>query len=220
MLDIKGAIFDIDGTLLDSMPVWERIAGDFLRSREVVPRQNLNRELLGVGGHEIPRYFKVEYGLQETEEEIQKGIYSLLEDFYHNKAALKPGVFAVLDALRNHGVRMCAATATDRWLMEPALKRCGIAMYFDRIFTCREEKTSKSSPDIYVRAASYMKTDIENTVVFEDAPYAVKSAKNAGFFVIAVYDGSTDGKVSEIKMLCDYYCQSLDDFMLNEIITN
>ena len=209
---IKGAIFDIDGTLLDSMHIWKNVAADYLISQGMTPRPGLNDKLLAMGGHEIPQYFQSEYGLRGTLEDIQSGIYSLLEDFYRHTAALKDGVFPLLNALRDRGIPMCAATATNRWLMEPALHRCGLFEYFMRIFTCSEERTSKSSPDIFIRAAAFMGTAIEHTVVFEDAPYAVRSAKSAGFLVAGVYDKSADDKQDEIKELCDYYFKSLTDF--------
>ena len=209
---IKGAIFDVDGTLLDSMPVWESVASDYLLSRGVHPRPDLNDDLSALGGHEIPAYFQAEYGLRESAEDIQNGIYDLLEEFYFLKAMPKEGVFPVLDALRERGAKMCVATATDRWLIEPALQRCGLLGYFGRIFTCAEEKTSKSSPDIYIRAAAFLGTDIDCTLVFEDALYAIRSAKRAGFPVVGVYDRSAEGKQDEIMALCDYYCKSLAGF--------
>ena len=208
---IKGAIFDVDGTLLDSMPVWESVSSDYLLSRGVHPRADLNDDLIELGGHEIPEYFQTKYGLRESAEDIQNGIYGLLEEFYLLKAMPKEGVFPVLNALCERGVKMCVATATDRWLIEPALKRCGLLKYFGRIFTCGEEKTSKSSPNIYIRAAAFLGTDINGTLVFEDALYAIKSAKRAGFPVVGVYDRSADRVQDEIKALCDYYYESLVD---------
>jgi len=107
---------------------------------------------------------------------------------------------------------MCVATATDRRLIEPALKRCGIYDYFERIFTCGEEKTSKSEPEIYFRAAKHMEVDISKTIVVEDAFYAVKTAKDAGFVVVGVYDHAEDDQQHEIKSLSDYYYTTLEDF--------
>ena len=213
MNDYKGAIFDIDGTLLDSMPIWENVAADYLRTRGVTPHSALNDELAALGGHEIPSYFRDVYGLHETAETIQRGVYELLEEFYFFKAPLKKGVVAVLDTLREHSVKMSVATATDRRLVEPALKRLGIFDYFVRLFTCSEEETSKSSPDIFIRAAAFMETGIADTLVVEDALYAMKSAKRAGFPVAAVYDRSAHDKQDEIKEISDYYFISLDEML-------
>ena len=218
MIKIKGAIFDVDGTMLDSMSIWESVAADYLITKGVTPRPNLYDELLSLGGHEIPKYFQVEYGLRETASEIQRGIYKLLEEFYFHKAQPKEGVIKVLDTLRERGIKMCVATATDRWLIEPALQRCGLLDYFGRIFTCSEELTSKSSPDIYIRAAAFLGTAIEDTLVFEDAPYAVKSANSAGFPVVAVFDQSSKDKQDEVIATSDYYYRSLADFDYNHLL--
>ena len=210
----KGAIFDVDGTLLDSMPIWESVAEDYLKSKGITPRPGLNEALLEIGGHESSGYFQAEYGIRDSAEEIQAAILGLLEDFYFHTASLKEGVIETLESLRAEGVRMCVATATDRSLVKPALERCGILDYFGRIFTCGEEETSKNRPDIYIRAAGFLGTEIADTLVFEDAPYAIKSAKGAGFPVVAVYDFSAVNRQNEIKSLADYYFESLALFQL------
>ena len=211
MTNIKGVIFDVDGTLLDSMPIWENMASDYLIEQGVTPRPDLCEDLFALGGHEIPKYFQVEYGLRQSAETIQRGMYKLLEDFYFHKALPKHGVVAVLEAFRTHGMKMCVATATDRHLIEPALMRCGLLNFFDRIFTCGEEVTSKSCPDIYIRAAAFLGTGISETLVVEDALYAIRSAKNAGFSVVGVYDLSARDKQNEIKELSDYYFMKMDE---------
>ena len=211
--DYKGVVFDVDGTLLDSMPIWESVAADYLRTRGIMPKPKINEELFALGGHEIPAYFRAEYGLRETAEVINRGMYELLEEFYFFSAQLKEGVAVVLETLRKSGVKMCVATATDKCLIEPALKRCGILDYFGYIFTCGEEETSKHSPDIYIRAAAFLDNEIPDTLVVEDALYAMKSAKRAGFPVAAVYDRSARDKQDEIKKVCDYYFVSMDEML-------
>ena len=135
----------------------------------------------------------------------------MLMDFYHNIAAPKAGAIRVMEAMRARGIKMCVATATDRPLAEPALRRCGMLKYIERIFTCGEENTSKTSPDIFLNAAAFLGTDAGETLVVEDALYAVRTAKNAGFPVVAVYDRSSDDLQDQIKSLCDYYFASLEE---------
>ena len=214
MTNIKGAIFDVDGTMLDSMQIWENVAENYLISQGAVPRPDLNEELSQIGGHQIPAYFRAEYGLTQAAEDIHAGINALLADFYFNEAPLKNGVIEILETFQNQGIKMCVATATDRSLIEPALHRCGIAKYFGKIFTCPEEQTSKSRPDIYLSAAKFLGTDIGDTLVFEDALYAVKSAKKAGFPVVAVYDQAAEDHQDALRTLGDYYFESLVDFPL------
>ena len=211
---IKGAIFDVDGTLLDSMSIWENVAADYLRSIGATPSLNLNEELKILGGIRTLEYLQAEYGLRESKEEIRAGINGLLEDFYFNAAQPKDGAVDVLNTLRGRGVKMCVATATDKYLIEPALKRCGILDYFGYVFTCGEERTSKSRPDIYLRAAEFLGTPVHETPVFEDALYAVKSAKGAGFPVVGVYDIWARGDEKDIRSLCDVYIESWAEFAL------
>lgn len=213
--NIRGAIFDIDGTLLDSMPIWGSVAGDYLRSCGCVPRPNLNDELRDLGGHQLAWYFQTHYGIRDSAARIHGAIGRLLEDFYYNVAQLKDGAVQLLESFRAAGIRMCAATATDRHLIARALERCGVVGYFGRIFTCGEERTSKSRPDIYLRAADFLGTGVRETLVFEDALYAIRSARGAGFPIVGVYDASADDQQDEIKALCDCYVYSLVGFDLS-----
>ena len=211
--NIKGAVFDADGTLLDSMWMWGRVESDYLISLGVTPRPDLRDVLRSLGGHEVSTYFRTEYGVRKSAEQINAGIYKMMGEFYKTKVLLKTGVIPVLDELRALGVKMCVATATDRGMIEPGLRRCGVLDYMERVFTCREENTSKSSPDIFIRAAGFLGTDASETLVVEDALYAMRSAKGAGFPVAAIYDLSAENQRDDIIGLCDYYFESFDDML-------
>ena len=214
MTNTCAAIFDMDGTLLDSEPGWENVAEEFLKSRGKMPREDLHQTLRTLGGHEIPNYFKTAYGIDETVQQINDAITSLLEHFYFNVAPLKEGVIPVLTELKRRGVKMCLATATDRFLVEAALKRCGIFDFFLRIYTCGEVGVGKSQPDIYFNAVEFLGTPIEETFVYEDALYAIKTAKKAGFPVVGVYDLYADDQQEEVKSLVDVYLKSFKDWKL------
>ena len=212
--NIKGAIFDCDGTLLDSMPVWVWVEQEYLVRLGLTARPDLVEAVRPFNPIEVAEYFQAEYGVDKSVEEIIAGRNQLMEECYFQQAVLKDGVVPVLERLSDGGVKMCVATATDKYLVEEALRRCGIMRYFERVFTCSEENTSKSSPDIFIRAASFLKTDIESTVVIEDALHAIRSAKSAGFPVVAVYDMSEESHREEIRALSDYYFESVGG-MLN-----
>ena len=214
MTNIKGAIFDCDGTLLDSMQMWVNVEKEYLIRSGATPRPDLIDSLRKFSSYEVAEYFKYEYGLNKTVEQIIAGRYALIEEYYFQKATLKDAVVPVLEALRKRGVRMCVATATDKYLVEPALRNCGILEYFERIVTCDEEKTTKTRPDIFIRAAAYMGTEISDTIVVEDALHAIKSAKKAGFTVVAVYDLSEEHNQEEAKRNSDYYFMSLDEMLM------
>jgi len=211
--NIKGAIFDLDGTLLDTMQVLERVEIDYLVALGGQPKPGLAHILRTLNLTEVSKFYRSEYGVKASLEEICVGRNKLLEKYYCFDALLKGGVNPVLDSFRCYDIRMCVATASDRHLVEPAMQRCGIFDYFERILTCSEENTSKSNPDIYIRAAGLMGTDIRETVVIEDALHAIKSAKEAGFPVIAIYDESAEDQTEEIKAISDYYFASFEEML-------
>ena len=205
MKNIKGVIFDLDGTLLDSMWMWGEVAERYLRSHGATPRPGIRAVLRTFNAIEEAQYYIDEYGVNLTTEEIIADRKKIMLEFYSNEARLKTGTIPVLEALRERGVKMCITTATERELTEPALKLHGITGCFERLFTCDEEDTSKKSPDIFIRAAEFMGTAIGETMVVEDAFYAMKTAKKAGFIVAGIYDKSSEDEHDKIKDLCDYY---------------
>lgn len=208
MIDIKGAIFDLDGTLLDSMTMWDSIAENYLKSQGVKPNDHVREAVRAMSIQQVCEHFCSEYGLALSREEIVGGINGMVEDFYFRRVQLKDGVSETLKTLRKRGVKMCLATATDRYLVEAGLRRTGISDYFGRIFTCTEAGAGKDEPDIFLQALDFLGTDIRETVVFEDALYAVRTARNAGFTVAALYDESASAKQEEIKKLANYYMKS------------
>lgn len=211
-MDIKGAIFDVDGTLLDSMPAWNHVVEDYLNSIGKPPREGVREELNRMGGNQLLEYLRTCYDVAGTDREILDGINRMLEDFYFNHAPLKPGVRAVLDDLRGRGVKMCVCTATDRYLVEAALKRCGIDGYFERIYTRSEERIGKSNPEMFHRAVAFLQTPLDKTAVFEDSLYAVKTAKETGLPVIAVHDAFDPDSQDKMKAIADSYYITLEDW--------
>jgi HAD superfamily hydrolase (TIGR01509 family) len=208
MINFKGAIFDLDGTLLNSMPIWETVASDFLVKQGITPGAEVNEAVRSMSIQQVCALFCSEYGLPLSNEDIIDGINKMVEDFYFHQVPLKSGVAEALARLKNRGVKMCVATATDRYLVEAALRRNKVLQYFDRIFTCTEVGAGKDQPDIYLRALDALGTDLADTVVFEDALYAIRTAKETGFIVAALYDTSADEKQNAIKKLADYYFTS------------
>ena len=210
----------MDGTLLDSMQIYTTIEIDYLKSIGVTPQPDLNDVLRPLSTLEVAEYFRSEYKLCKSIEQIVAGRNAMLEDFYYRKAPIKEGALQILKLLHSCGVRLCAATATDRHLAEPAMRRWGMLEYIERIFTCSEEDTSKTNPSIFLRAAAYLGTDIRETLVVEDALYAVESAKRGGFPVLAVYDLSSSDLIDEIRETADYYFDSMSglyEFLLKNI---
>jgi len=213
MLNIKGVIFDLDGTLIDSMWIWGDVARRYLESHGATPRPGFREALRTLNTREEAQYYIDEYGVKLPVEEVMAGRDNMMLNLLLTEVELKKGVIEVLNILEERGVKMCVATATERRLVEPTIERFGLKDYFKCIFTCTEENTSKKYPDIYIRAVEYLGTNISETIVVEDALYAMKTAKKAGFIVAGVYDKVSDDEQDEIKATCDYYFKSLDEML-------
>ena len=174
---IKGAIFDVDGTLLDSMYTWRHRGEIFLEKNGIIPREGLHLDVRRVGFLNAPQMIKDEYSLSLSAEEIGREMMQVVEDYYRTNPQVKTGTIEFLEELKKNGVKMCVATATDRHMVEPGLLNAGIRHYFDEIFTCGGLGTNKTKPFIFEKAMEFLGTTKDDTVIFEDALYAVKTAK-------------------------------------------
>lgn len=207
-MEIKGAIFDLDGTLLDSMGAWDSVATKYLESKGIKASDTLENEIKSMSLEEACQYMKEQYNLEESPDVILKGILKIVESFYINRAELKEGVEAFLQALYKKGVKMCVATATDKAFAEVALTRNNVIDLFEMVITCSEYGCAKRTVDIYNIALGVLGTEKKGTVVFEDAYHAAKSAKDGGFVVCGVYDESENEPVEDI---CDFYIKSFTE---------
>lgn len=210
-MKIKGAIFDLDGTLLDSMFIWDTIGEDYLRSRGIIPKENLNEVFKNMSLKEAARYYRRNYGILEDEDTIMDGVNQMIEHYYYDQVIPKEGVKEILEYLDKEGVKMCVATATDIHLAEAALKRSGLRDYFYSIFTCNGVGFGKDNPQIFETALLELGTPKENTIIFEDALYAVRTAKEAGFTVVGVYDVSEADNEEIIKKKADIFIRSFHE---------
>lgn len=181
---IRGAIFDLDGTLLDSMPVWEHASETYLMRKGIHVKERLSEVLFSMSMRQGAEYVKENYGLPETADEIISGVDSIVMEAYRTQVEAKPGVPKLLERMKEKGIRMVVATSTDRPMAESGLKRTGLLGYFERIFTCTEIGAGKRQPDIYLAAKEYLGIPQAGIWVFEDALYAIKAACTAGFFTV------------------------------------
>jgi len=200
-MKITGAIFDMDGTLLNSMDYWAIVPTEYLNLRSIAPKEDTNRYFLENGMKEWCKYQEIPY----TFEEVSNDIYSLMEKYYLNDVQLKDGVRELLDKLKNNGVKMCLATATDKFMVEKILNKLNIKDYFLTIFTSSEVGKGKRFPLIYEKALEFLGTDKETTYVFEDAAYAINTCYKNSFKVIGVHDKNVFVPKAEIISMCNYY---------------
>lgn len=216
---LQSAIFDMDGTLLDSMPIWKDLGPNMLRSMGVEPAPDLADRVMVLTLREGAQLCKEEYGLPLSVDEIIQQIEDRVCDFYEHQVQAKPGVQKFLSLLKMEGVWMYVATNTDRRLAEAALRCAGIDQYFRGLLTCSEIGAGKNdSPEIYERAMTRLRSTKRDTVIFEDAVHAIRTAKRAGFRVCGVYDPSAEADQAEIRRLSDYYIRSFEEMFDTKIL--
>ncbi|MDO4563841.1 MAG: HAD family phosphatase [Clostridia bacterium] len=207
---IKGAIFDVDGTLLDSMYAWDSVCTDYLIGRGIEPREGLWETFKTLSLAEAARYYQTEYNISDDTQKIMDDINAIIERHYKFDVQPKKGVREFLELMKARNIEMSVATATDRHLIEYAFSRCALGGYFSEIFTCTSVGRGKDSSVIFDAAAKHMRTLPHQTLVFEDALYAAVTAKKAGYVVIGVYD-SHESRADELKKIADRYITSFEE---------
>ena len=209
---ITGAIFDLDGTLIDSMPMWHNFVSIYLEKFGLKSDDYLLANAKDMSFEQAAEYIHTHYDIGKTPEEAVRDMWNTAGEAYANTIPIKHDVKPFLFALRCKGVRMCIATASPREWAEAVLKRLNIDHYFSVILSCYDLKTTKSEPMIYDRAFDILGTDRETTYVFEDSVNCVRTAKEAGYRVVGVKDEMSVPDEEEIKRLSDIYIKDFDDF--------
>lgn len=206
---IKAAIFDLDGTLLNSTEMWETLGERFLAELDIAPKNGLRDEIRDLSLPESAAFFKREYSVPLNESEILARLVSLSESVYTRNAPLKRGVKRLLGSLEMLAIKCAVATASDKNLALSALDRNCISGYFLGVFSC-SDYGAKTKPDIFLKTADFLGENPAETVVFEDSLTAVRTAKNAGFITAAVFDGS-EKQQDFLRETADFYGENLDD---------
>ncbi len=212
MAMVKGAIFDVDGVLLDSLGIWDDLGGVYLQSIQVTPEKGLNTILFSMSMEQGAAYLREHYLLPQSEEEILDGIKKLLENYYFTQVPAKPGAKEMMRFLKDRGIKMVLATSSPRLHVEKALERTGLGAFPERIFTTGETGISKHEPDIFDLGAAYLGTAPGETIVMEDSLYALKTAKEAGYITIGVLDEKGEPNQEGIKAAGDYTLMELWEF--------
>lgn len=212
-MKLKGAIFDFDGTLFDSMSIWQTAGSNYINSIGYEAEENFNEIISSMSLSQSANYIKNKYKLDLTEKEIIYGINNTIENFYFYEASPKPNVKSFLEILQKREVKMCIATATDDYLIEAALKRNKMENFFTKIFTCSSVGYGKDKPNIFEEALKFLGTKKSETLIFEDAYYSIKTAKMSSFLVAAVSD-KYEEKQKEIKNMADFF---IEDFINTDL---
>ena len=213
MNTIKAAIFDLDGTLVDSMWVWEQIDIDFLKSKGYTPPKDLKDDITHLTFRQTAEYFKDRFNLSDSIDEITDTWNNLAYDFYSSKVKLKDGVIPFFNKLKSLNIKIGLATSNSLPLLEATLKNNGIYHLFDAITVTDEVKKSKENPDVYLLCANKLNVSPKNCVVFEDIIAAVNGAKLAGMKVIGIYDKASEDQKEILTQTCDRYILNYNELI-------
>ncbi len=209
-MNLRYAIFDMDGTLLDSTAIWTDLGSRMLGKLGVNPGEDLEARMRNMSLYQAAVFCREEFHLSQTVDEICEEVNRTVGHFYRHEAQAKPGTLDFLHRLRAAGVKMYVATATNQALARPALKRTGLLACLEGIITCSEIQSGKDSPQIYETALERLGGDKSSALVFEDSLHAMETAKSAGFRVAAVADAASREDEPQIRALADYYLSSYD----------
>ena len=203
-MDKKACIFDMDGTLVDSMGYWRRLGREFLARKGVTENvEPVLERIKPMTMLESSALFIESFGLDGTPEELAAEMNRVMDDHYRRDIPLKPGAREYLEVLKKQGVSMCLATATPESLYRLCMERLGVVEDFAFILSCETLGVGKDRPDVYLEAARRLGAVPAETAVFEDAIFAARTAKAAGFHVVAVYDDSSAANWAELSALAD-----------------
>lgn len=184
----EAVIFDMDGTLIDSMWMWQQIDIDFLEERGLEFPDNLSKEIEGMSYTETAEYFIKRFDLNYTLDELKKIWHDMAVDYLEHKVKLKDGIIELLELIKSKGIPMGIGTSASRDFANIVLKANGITEYFEVIRTSCEVEKGKPFPYIFLKVAEDLGIDPERCLVFEDTEAGVDAALNAGMDVVAVHD--------------------------------
>lgn len=206
MLQQKEAvIFDMDGSLVDSMWVWKDIDMEYLGRFGLEIPDDLQQEIEGMSFTETARYFRERFGLDRSVDQIRADWNEMAWDKYRTRVMLKPGARELLDYCRSQGIKLGIATSNSREIVDMVMEERGVADYFSCIMTACEAKKGKPAPDVYLLTARQLSVDPKNCLVFEDIVFGIQAGKAAGMEVCAVDDAYSAYQEAEKRSLADYY---------------
>lgn len=213
LTDIDAVLFDLDGSLVDSMWLWRDIDIEYLGRYGISLPEGLQAEIEGMSFSETAVYFKERFQIPETIETIKSNWNQMAWDKYTHQVPLKEGARAFVEYCRQNQIRLGIASSNSRELVENVLKVHGILDYFDGIVTSCDVEKGKPAPDVYLEAARRCHAAPERCLVFEDIVPGILAGKAAGMRVCAVEDAYSRHQEQDKKMLSDYYIKDYLEIM-------
>ena len=206
----KLAIFDFDGTLADSMEIWQHACSILLKKEGVTPPAGIDEMLLPMSVTGTCEYLQQNFLPQYTVQQLLEKTDEIIFDWYNTQIVLKPGAVEYLTVLKNAGMHICVLSSTRREHLVRAIDRLGIAHFFEYIWGGTDTPAGKEVPAVFGWAAEHFGLTCNDCVVFEDSLYAIDSAGKAGCKTVAIDDVWTRGDKQKIMAACDVYMEHFD----------
>ena len=216
---IEAVIFDLDGSMVDSMWMWRTIDIEYLGRFGIELPENLQSCIEGMSFSETAVYFKKRFGLPDDLDTIKADWNRMAWDKYAYEVPVKDGVIELLQYCMEHGIKAGIATSNSRELVDNVIKVHGLDAYFDCIMTGCDVAKGKPAPDIYLAVARALGVAPENCLVFEDIIPGIQAGKAAGMQVCAVYDKYSEHQDDVKRDLADYYTYQFRELMKDGILT-
>ena len=205
---MKAAIFDMDGTLIDSLIfwnyLWKTLGEKYLDDPGFRPDETTDWECRTVTMAQAMELVHQRFHVGSSGEEVAQFATQLLETFYREVVEAKPGAVAFLQHLKERGVKMAVATASDGKLVQLAMERCGLKPYLDMVVSCADVGKGKDQPDVFLLALEKLGTTAQETWMFEDSYVALRTAKGIGMPTVGIFDANNFGQ-DILKENSDHY---------------
>jgi HAD superfamily hydrolase (TIGR01509 family) len=213
--NIEAVLFDLDGTLVDSMWMWRTIDIEYLARFGIEMPSNLQEEIAGISVTQTAVYFQKAFGITDSVGKIISDWDAMARQKYKEEVPLKPGTLAFLKDLKEKNIPCAIATSNSRTLTEEVLQSHKIKPFFKEIITGEDIHKGKPDPDVYLECARCLGISPEKCLVFEDIPYGILAGKRAGMKVCAIEEDYAKEDVNEVRALADYYICSYEDILNN-----